>query len=86
MQKLPLGRSETNQKPVLKTSSVGPNSLFKIRKERVRSDLKRLKNRLRARRHTRAHTHAAAAGRAEAVRSTYVQLTGFPMIDLTKRA
>ena len=33
-------------KPVLKTSQVGPNSLFTYLKERVRCDLKRLKNRL----------------------------------------
>ena len=32
--------------PVLKTSQVGPNSLFTYLKERVRCDLKRLKNRL----------------------------------------
>ena len=34
----------------LKTSSVGPNSFFTLRKERVRCDLKRLKNRLLIRR------------------------------------
>ena len=34
------------QKPVLKTFYVAPNSFFKISKERVRSDLRRLKNRL----------------------------------------
>ena len=33
-------------KPVLKTSLVGPNSLFTYLKERVRCDLERLKNRL----------------------------------------
>ena len=34
------------KKPVLKTFSVGPNSLFTLLRERVRTDLKRLKNRL----------------------------------------
>ena len=34
------------QKPVLKTSQVGPNSLFTYLKERARCDLKRLKNQL----------------------------------------
>ena len=36
----------SQQKPVLKTSKVGPNSLFTYLKERVKCDLKRLKNRL----------------------------------------
>ena len=36
----------TNLKTVLKTFYVGPNSFFKISKERVRSDIKRLKNQL----------------------------------------
>ena len=34
-----------NLKPVLKTSKVAPNQFFKISKEPVRSDLRRLKNR-----------------------------------------
>ena len=40
-------RAAASQKPVLRTSQVGPNSLFTYLKERVRCDLKRLKNRLR---------------------------------------
>ena len=38
--------SARGQKPVLKTSQVGPNSLFTLLKGRVWCDLKRLKNRL----------------------------------------
>ena len=40
--------TRTLQKPVLKTFRVRPNSFFKQSKERVRCDLKRLKNRLQA--------------------------------------
>ena len=39
-------RQLQHQQPVLKTFQVAPNSFFKISKERVRSDLRRLKNRL----------------------------------------
>ena len=40
---------EGTQESVLKTCLVAPNSFFKISKERVRSDLRRLKNRLQER-------------------------------------
>ena len=48
--KLLLTHFGPQQKPVLKTFKVAPNSFFKYSKERVRFDLRRLKNRPRARR------------------------------------
>ena len=46
VESLPAAESPGRLRPDLETSKVAPNSFFKISKERVRSDLKRLKNRL----------------------------------------